>query len=147
MLHETHKSMFPFNTCWFSISRTHFLADLQVQSVTFSSCLSPPLQFAARFTPPRCSRSRPPLLRSALLFSAGGEGRGKGITLSLDVCFRWHFREIWSARHGLFGLPRRTSVHECSATHRKTNKRHFGGTFFTMYDGPGKSPLYLDAVC
>lgn len=66
----------------------------------------------------------------SVIFSKG-EGHRKGITLSLDVCFRWHFREIWSAPWWPLASPWRTCVH-ASSTRRKTKKRKSDGRFYNV---------------
>lgn len=66
----------------------------------------------------------------SVIFSMG-EGHRKGITLSLDVCFRWHFREIWSAPRWPLASPWRTRVH-ASSTRRKTKKRNSDGPFYNV---------------
>lgn len=65
-----------------------------------------------------------------------GEGHRKAIPLSLDVCFRCPFRDIWTTPCW------RMCVH-ISSTRRKTKKR----TFFAMYSGPVKNVMYFDAAC
>lgn len=65
-----------------------------------------------------------------VIFSKG-EGHTKGITLSLDVRFRRHLREIWCAARRPLASPRRTRVRVSSA-HRKTKRRNTDGTFYNV---------------
>lgn len=113
----------PFHACWFSICPTHFLADLQTRAETSRYFLSPPLHFAVFAIAPASHGyivAVPIRLCSAaqFYFFSGGEGHGKAIPLSLDVCFRCPFRDIWTAPCW------RACVH-ISSTRRKTKKRTF----------------------
>lgn len=101
--------------------------DLQFSPLTAAVVLDPRLR--ACFSSARCSRF-PSVFCSArhsFIFSEG-EGRRKGITLSLDVCFRRHLRDLWAASRRPPAPPWRARVGVSSSTRGKTRKRNSDGT-------------------